>query len=180
MLLCQKQQASKACRWLSSLRSLLPGQALHATESTFVPDEHNRPHMPDCPTYSLLAGVTDYAMLQAQTTHDVLHFLQVTAKDTEITRLNNDVDSLGLELGRARGELAKQVGVLVCMALEKPCGMLGFGGFPADSCVLVFICLVNSPIPCGACRLQPRPAQSHSRGLMLGPGILHAVLLAEL
>lgn len=35
--------------------------------------------------------------------------LQVAAKETEITRLANDVDSLGLQLGRARGELAKQV-----------------------------------------------------------------------
>jgi hypothetical protein len=34
---------------------------------------------------------------------------QVAAKEAEVTRLANDVDSLGLQLGRARGELAKQV-----------------------------------------------------------------------
>lgn len=35
--------------------------------------------------------------------------VQVSAKEAEVSRLANDVDSLGLQLGRARGELAKQV-----------------------------------------------------------------------
>jgi hypothetical protein len=73
---------------------------------SMLPDAHSQPHVLEVTTYSL------YTMLACFRTMPVLvlPLLQVTAKDAEISRLNNDVDSLGLELGRARGELAKQVG----------------------------------------------------------------------
>jgi hypothetical protein len=48
-------------------------------------------------------------LLTSAVAHWCLVMLQAAAKDAEISRLANDVDSLGLQLGRARGELAKQV-----------------------------------------------------------------------
>lgn len=52
--------------------------------------------------------------------------MQVAAKEVEVTRLANDVDSLGLQLGRARGELAKQV----CGCVSPPPEGLKFGHRP--------------------------------------------------
>lgn len=47
--------------------------------------------------------------------------VQVAAKEAELTRLANDVDSLGLQLGQARGELAKQVCVTPSSLNFQPC-----------------------------------------------------------
>jgi hypothetical protein len=41
--------------------------------------------------------------------------VQVAAKEAEVTRLANEVDALGLQLGRTRGELAKQVWPTACL-----------------------------------------------------------------
>jgi hypothetical protein len=41
--------------------------------------------------------------------------VQVAAKEAEVTRLANEVDTLGLQLGRTRGELAKQVWPTACL-----------------------------------------------------------------
>lgn len=65
--------------------------------------------------------------------------MQAAAKDAEISRLANDVDSLGLQLGRARGELAKQVCQrfpFVLLPLWRPDNSPA----PADRCLLQCSC----------------------------------------